>query len=70
MQHIKQAMANTLENSSKAKFFYGNTDKFLQYFDSLQQYEALIRAGRFVKMEEIIKEKTTFRVKDFLEKLK
>lgn len=61
MQHIKQAMANIIENSSKAKFFRGNRDLFLKYFDSHQQYEALILAGNFKKMKEIVEEQSTFK---------
>lgn len=53
-------MANILENSSKAKFFRGNREVFLKYFENPQQYEALILAGNFNKMKEIIERKSTF----------
>jgi len=57
MIHIKDILAKTLENASKAKFYRTNRDIFLRYFQSLEQYEALILAGNFRKMEEIIKAK-------------
>lgn len=56
MIHIKDLMERTVENASKAKFYRTNRDIFLRYFDSLEQYEALILAGNFEKMELIIKE--------------
>lgn len=54
--HIKDLMERTVENASKAKFYRTNRDIFLRYFESLEQYEALILAGNFKKMELIIKE--------------
>lgn len=56
MIHIKHILAKSLENASKAKFYRTNRDIFLRYFESLEQYEALIAAGNFKKMELIIKE--------------
>lgn len=53
-------MANIIENSSKAKFFRGNREVFLRYFESPQQYEALILAGNFKKMKEVIEGQSTF----------
>lgn len=56
MMHIKDILvAQSKENASKAKFYTHNTDIFLKYFDSAHQYEALILAGNFKKIEEIIK---------------
>jgi hypothetical protein len=54
--HIKDLLERTVERASKAKFYRTNRDIFLRYFDSLEQYEALILAGNFEKMELIIKE--------------
>jgi hypothetical protein len=48
-------LEKSVTNASKAKFYHHNQDIFLRYFDSIQQYEALILAGNFGKMEEIIK---------------
>lgn len=56
MIHIKDLMERTVERASKAKFYRTNRDIFLRYFESLEQYEALILAGNFKKMELIIKE--------------
>ena len=55
MAHIKDILAKTLENASKAKFYRTNRDIFLRYFDNVEQYEALIMAGNFRKIDEIIK---------------
>lgn len=60
MTHIKEILQKSLENASKSKFYHHNRDIFLRYFDSLQQYEALIAAGNFEKMQEVIKGKTNF----------
>ena len=60
MQHIKQAMSNILINSSKAKFLRDNENKFVRYFEDSAHYRSLINAGNFKKIEEIVKEKTTF----------
>tara|TARA_R110000868_G_scaffold394638_1_gene666008 strand:+ start:15 stop:194 length:180 start_codon:yes stop_codon:yes gene_type:complete len=57
MIHIKDLMQKTVENASKAKFYHHNRDIFLKYFESVQQYNALISAGNFEKMELIIKNK-------------
>ena len=54
--HIKDLMERTVERASKAKFYRTNRDIFLRYFESLEQYEALILAGNFEKMDLIIKE--------------
>ena len=48
--------SQSLENARKAKFYRTNRDIFLRYFESLEQYEALILAGKFGKIEEIIEE--------------
>jgi hypothetical protein len=55
MIHIKDLLEGTVERASKAKFYTHNTDIFLKYFDSEEQYRALILAGNFGKIEEIIK---------------
>jgi len=47
------------------KFYRTNRDIFLRYFHNLQQYEALILAGNFKKMEKIIKENSTFKFDEF-----
>lgn len=69
MQHIKDLFARINENASKAKFYRTNRDIFLRYFDSLEQYEALINAGNFKKMEEIISENTNFNSKEFFREI-
>lgn len=60
MIHIEQIMGNIIENARKAKFYNHNKDIFLKYFDSIEQYNALIMAGNFKKMEQIINENTNF----------
>lgn len=62
MIHIKDLMERTAENASKAKFYRTNRDIFLRYFDSLEQYEALINAGKFEKLEGIIAENSNFKL--------
>ena len=62
MIHIKDLMERTVENASKAKFYRTNRDIFLRQFDSLEQYEALINAGKFEKLEGIIGEKSNFKM--------
>lgn len=52
---------------SKEKFYKANNDIFLRYFDNSEQYEALITAGNFKKIEEIIKEKSEFNSERFIE---
>jgi len=66
MIHIKDILAKITTNASKAKFYYHNKEKFLRYFDSSEQYDALIWTGKFGKIEEIIKANTTFDLKTFL----
>lgn len=70
MEHIKQAMQRITFNASKAKFYTGNQDIFLRYFDSLEQYQALIRAGNFKKIEEIIKGSSEFNLEEFIDRVK
>ena len=60
MIHIKTILAKVIENASKAKFYHHNRDIFIKYFESIQQYQSLIEAGNFKKMNDIIKEKTDF----------
>lgn len=66
MMHIKDILAKITTNASKAKFYYYNKEKFLRYFDSSEQYDALIWAGKFGKIEEIIKGKSEFDLEGFL----
>lgn len=70
MQHIKDLFARINENASKAKFYRTNRDIFLRYFDSLEQYEALINAGNFRKMDEIISDKTNFKSEEFFKEIR
>lgn len=60
MIHIKTILAKVIENASKAKFYHHNRDIFIKYFESIEQYQNLIEAGNFKKMNDIIKEKTDF----------
>ena len=60
MVHIKEIINKQLENISKAKFYNWNRDIFLKYFDSIEQYDALISAGNFKKIDEIIKQNSFF----------
>ena len=69
MIHIKHILAKSLENASKAKFYQNNQDKFLRYFDSANQYQALILAGKFGKIEEIIKANSSFDLEGFLKSI-
>ena len=56
MIHIKDILiAQLKENATKRKFYTNNMDIFLKYFESEEQYKALIAAGSFRKIEEIIK---------------
>jgi len=66
MTNIKESMQKLIEHGTQAKFYQGNREIFLRYFDSLQQYEALIAAGNFKKMEEIIEAKTDFSRDEFI----
>ena len=70
MQHIKDILTKVKENASKAKFYRTNRDIFLRYFDSLEQYEALINAGNFRKMDEIISDKTNFKSEEFFKEIR
>lgn len=58
---------NEKSSASKTKFYRTNRDSFLRYFDSLKQYEALILAGNFKKMEEMIKENSVFNFENWAE---
>lgn len=59
MIHIKNILNKTI-NESKTKFYHHNRDIFIKYFESIEQYQNLIEAGNFKKMNDIIKEKTDF----------
>ena len=62
MIHIKTILANTIENASNAKFYHHNRDIFIKYFESIEQYQNLIEAGNFKKIQEIIREQTDFNI--------
>jgi len=66
MTHIKHILANVVENASKAKLYHQNRDIFLKYFDSVEQYKALISAGNFKKIDEIIKQNSSFNLDEFI----
>ena len=66
MIHIKTILANTIANANKAKLYHQNRDIFLKYFDSIEQYEALISAGNFKKIDEIIKQNSSFNLDEFI----
>ncbi len=56
MIHIKDILvAQSKESATKRKFYTNNIDIFLRYFESKEQYKALIAAGNFKKIDEIIK---------------
>ena len=59
MIHIKNILNKTI-NAINAKFYHHNRDIFIKYFESIEQYQNLIEAGNFKKMNDIIKEKTDF----------
>lgn len=49
-------LKDTLETlETKRKFWQNNRDIFLRCFTDLEQYNALIEAGNFKKMEEMVK---------------
>lgn len=70
MTPIQTILSRVTENSTKAKFYRTNREIFLRYFNSLAQYEALIAAGDFKKMQQIIKENSPFRLDEFAEEIK
>tara|TARA_R110000868_G_scaffold17344_1_gene76371 strand:- start:37741 stop:37962 length:222 start_codon:yes stop_codon:yes gene_type:complete len=65
MINIKDILAEIAENSNKTKFYRNNWSCFSKYFDSEHQYQALIDAGKFKKIEGIIKEKSEFKFEEF-----
>jgi hypothetical protein len=65
MKHVKDILATITANASKAKYYHHNMPIFLRYFDNIEQYNALILAGNFKKMEQIIKENSNFSFDDF-----
>lgn len=65
MTHIKTILAKVIENTTKAKFYHHNRDIFIKYFESIEQYQNLIEAGNFKKIQEIIREKTDFNINNF-----
>ena len=64
MIHIKNILNKTI-NASKAKFYHHNRDIFIKYFESIEQYQNLIEAGNFKKIQEIIREQTDFNINNF-----
>ena len=54
---------------TEEKFYQGNQDLFRRYFESSEQYQALIRAGNFSKIQEIIKNNSTFNAEQYVENL-
>ena len=62
MTHIKTILAKVIENASKAKFYHHNRDIFIKYFESIDQYQNLIEASNFKKIQEIIREQTDFNI--------
>ena len=62
---IKTIIAKVIENASKAKFYHDNRDIFIKYFESIEQYQNLIEAGNFKKIQEIIREQTDFNINNF-----
>ena len=62
MIHIKTILAKTIENASNAKFYHDSQDIFIKYFESIKQYQDLIEAGNFKKIQEIIREQTDFNI--------
>lgn len=70
MEHVKQALERIKQHASKAKFFQSNREIFLQHFDNVNQYDALITSGNFDKMESIIKDNTNFKLSSFRELIK
>jgi hypothetical protein len=65
MKHVKDILAVITANASKAKYYHHNMPIFLRYFDSIEHYNALILAGNFKKMEQIIQENSNFSFDDF-----
>ena len=59
---IKTILAKVIENTTKAKFYHHNRDIFIKYFESIEQYQNLIEAGNFKKIQEIIREQTDFNI--------
>lgn len=60
MKHVSKSLERIKQHASKAKFFNDNASLFLKHFDSLEEYNAFIKAGRFDEMEQIIKNGTSF----------
>ena len=65
MIHIKTILAKAIENASNAKFYHDSQDIFIKYFESIKQYQNLIEAGNFKKIQEIIREQTDFNINNF-----
>ena len=66
MKHIREILDSELKLIKKKKFYHDNRDIFLKYFRNVKQYEALILAGNFKKMEEIIKNNSSFNFDEFV----
>ena len=54
--------------NSKLKFYARNESVFLKYFGDSQRYRALIQAGNWKKIEDIIEEARTETEEDFIKK--
>ena len=52
---------------TEEKFFNQNRSVFLRYFDSPEQYQALIQAGNWKRMHQIIKDNSSFNFDDWVE---
>ncbi len=51
------------------KFYITNADIFIKYFDSAEHYHALVKAGNYKKLEEIIATNTNFNTENFINQL-
>ena len=67
MEHISQVVKNLMSYKTNARFFENNNNRnhFIQYFESQRQYDALISAGNFKKMNDIIRKNSNFSFETF-----
>lgn len=66
MYHISAPLKTLNKRAEQAKFWANNQSIFLRYFDSEQEYNALINAGNFAKISKIVKDNTTFKLENFI----
>lgn len=59
MKHISNSISSVVKFAGKARFYNTNRDYFQRHFKE-GQYDALIRAGNWAKLDEIIKENSQF----------